>query len=169
MVKQGKEWAVAATPALGQMRTKWRENFSPQESRQDCVPQKSLCLWRNLTRKVSPRTIVTRGGAVLSGLDKVDRALYVQGKTKWRKSGLQRHRPESLGAIHFLPYPAPPSGAVLSSPRLDGKGFSQLLQRNLSLSRRMRSAGAVLESAVRTAPEQDRDVVAGFAGRLREP
>jgi hypothetical protein len=43
-----------ADPSLGQMREKGREKFSPQESRQDCVPQKSLCLWHNLTRKVSP-------------------------------------------------------------------------------------------------------------------
>jgi hypothetical protein len=27
MVKQGKDWAVAATPALGQMREKGREEF----------------------------------------------------------------------------------------------------------------------------------------------
>jgi len=101
MVKRARIGPLRPPLPLARCGRRGAKNFSPQESRQHCVPQKSPCLWHNLTRKVSPRTIVTRGRAVVSGLDTVACARYVQGNTKWRKSGLQRHRPESLGLFTF--------------------------------------------------------------------
>jgi hypothetical protein len=119
MVKRARIGPLRPPLPLARCGRRGAKNFSPQSGKADkyCVPQKSPCLWHNLTRKVSPRAIVTPGRAALSGLDSAARSQYVHVRDEVTQSGLQRSSARLAGGHSLLPLAAPPSTGVLSSPR----------------------------------------------------